>query len=71
MTPEEDEYCEILIGIRSVGGWLGPNESFKAVLSSDWNTVLANKTTHIELASHLKEVLFFFLCFFFSSFLLM
>lgn len=54
---EEEEYVELLRGMRSYSGFLGENESFLARLQQDFEIVYHElKTSHKELASHLKKV---------------
>ncbi len=42
---------------RSHKGFLSEGEHFKDVLKSDWKTVQALGTTHIELANHIKAII--------------
>lgn len=41
----------------AMSGFLGPNESFKAVLKKDWDTVESHNTTHEQLVNHLRNIL--------------
>jgi hypothetical protein len=44
--------------LRSNGGFIGKNETFKQVLERDWTLVHdVLKTTHIELAAHVRRML--------------
>eukprot|EP01116_Phalansterium_solitarium_P018861 TRINITY_DN5123_c0_g1_i1.p1 TRINITY_DN5123_c0_g1~~TRINITY_DN5123_c0_g1_i1.p1 ORF type:complete len:498 (+),score=172.10 TRINITY_DN5123_c0_g1_i1:1048-2541(+) len=55
-TPDEDEYVEVLRGVRSIVGWLAAEERLKDVLLRDWAAVGQLGLTHLELAAHLRKL---------------
>lgn len=59
-SSSEEEYIELLRQIRSFSGFLGENESLKQRIEEDRKIVFEElKTSHLELAHHLKNVKLF------------